>query len=331
MSIPDPIPITGSRHDVFGHALKALGILRTLNMCAADEHVDRDAEAWWDADTGVFYLRSWKYPTESDLARFFEQHYRPTLIFSPWNTSGGLEDKREAVLTFAEPVLNKKGMKKPGTPTKQDLRGLIRFLFQNRKALNAAGLDAKKRVREIRRKPPKKGELSFVLEDSSAINGLKPTGGISLQNRQKTSGEEAVIARLEAATKGEVLVQVALSLGREFFPRFQATEGHEERREVFDHFRDRLDERAAAALDAVFASHVIRGSENPAFLRRGMAGRAEIFRSFWSYFLDFRRSPGAQIEATFRGGAAGGFELTKAPGAPFFPDQIGRASCRERV
>jgi CRISPR-associated protein Csx17 len=53
-----------------------------------------------------------------------------------------------------------------------------------------------------------------------------------------------------------------------------------------------------------------------------MAGRAEIFRSFWSYFLDFRNGPRPQIESALRGGATGGYERTKAPGAPFFPDQI---------
>lgn len=90
-----PLDLHGCRHDILGHYLKAIGILRVLAKCAAPEHRDPDAEGWWDAGKACFCLRSTKYPTREKLVEFFEKHYRPTPFFSPWNTGGGLNEKKE--------------------------------------------------------------------------------------------------------------------------------------------------------------------------------------------------------------------------------------------
>lgn len=85
------IPIPGCRHDVLGHNLKAIGLLRALSTCAEPEHRDADAEGWWDLDSACFRLASHKYPNEEMLVEFFSDHYRPTEIFAAWNQDVGLK------------------------------------------------------------------------------------------------------------------------------------------------------------------------------------------------------------------------------------------------
>ena len=86
-----PIPLPGCRHDILGHYLKAIGILRVLAKCAAPEHRDPDAEGWWDMDTACFQLRSPKYPTIEKLVEFFTLHYQPTAVFAAWNKESGTD------------------------------------------------------------------------------------------------------------------------------------------------------------------------------------------------------------------------------------------------
>ncbi|MCX6848575.1 MAG: type I-U CRISPR-associated protein Csx17 [Verrucomicrobia bacterium] len=87
----DPIPLTGCHHDILGHYLKAIGILRVLARCADDEHRDPSVEGWWNPEDAIFYLRSPKYPTMEMLVEFFEQHYQPTPLFAAWNKESGLD------------------------------------------------------------------------------------------------------------------------------------------------------------------------------------------------------------------------------------------------
>ena len=91
----EPLYLYGCRHDILGHYLKAIGLLRVLARCAAPEHRDPEAEGWWDSSKACFCLRSPKYPTREKLVEFFENHYQPTPFFSPWNTGGGLNEKKE--------------------------------------------------------------------------------------------------------------------------------------------------------------------------------------------------------------------------------------------
>lgn len=97
----EPLLLKGCRHDILGHYLKAIGLLRVLARCADKQDCDPDAEGWWDLDRGWFCLRSQKYATAEKLVQFLKEHYRPTPVFSPWNTGGGLDEKKEVLFTIA--------------------------------------------------------------------------------------------------------------------------------------------------------------------------------------------------------------------------------------
>ncbi len=96
----EPLYLNGCRHDILGHYLKAIGLLRVLAKCADQDHRDPEAEGWWDMDQACFCLRSEKYPTMEKLVEFFEKHYRPTPVFSAWNTGGGMDEKKEVVFSI---------------------------------------------------------------------------------------------------------------------------------------------------------------------------------------------------------------------------------------
>jgi CRISPR-associated protein Csx17 len=85
----EPLYLQGCRHDILGHYLKAIGLLRVLAKCAAPEHRDPDAEGWWASDKACFCLRSPKYPTRERLVEFFARHYSPTPVFAAWNKEPG--------------------------------------------------------------------------------------------------------------------------------------------------------------------------------------------------------------------------------------------------
>src|SRR5579884_637564 len=95
-----PIPLHGCRHDVLGHYLKSVGLLRALALCAEPKHRDPDAEGWWDLGQACFVLRSSKYASAEALVEFFGNRYRPTPVFSAWNTGGGLDEKKQVVFTI---------------------------------------------------------------------------------------------------------------------------------------------------------------------------------------------------------------------------------------
>jgi CRISPR-associated protein Csx17 len=95
-----PLPLAGCRHDVLGHYLKAIGLLRVISICADAEHRDSDAEGWWDPNQARFVLRSSKYKTIDELIDFFATKYRPTPVFSAWNTAGGLNEKKEVIFSI---------------------------------------------------------------------------------------------------------------------------------------------------------------------------------------------------------------------------------------
>jgi CRISPR-associated protein Csx17 len=108
MSFPDGIPLAGCRHDVLGHALKAIGVLRALATCAAaEDDCDSVSEGWWDLATATFKIRSTRYPDADSLAKFFAVKYRPTPIIAAWNKSGGVTDKMEVTVTGSADALRK--------------------------------------------------------------------------------------------------------------------------------------------------------------------------------------------------------------------------------
>jgi CRISPR-associated protein Csx17 len=55
--MPDHLELHGCRHDILGHYLKAIGLLRVLAKCADDAHRDPDAEGWWDNAKACFCFR----------------------------------------------------------------------------------------------------------------------------------------------------------------------------------------------------------------------------------------------------------------------------------
>lgn len=101
--MPDHLELHGCRHDILGHYLKAIGLLRVLAKCAAPEHQDPDAEGWWDNDKACFCLRSPKYPTQEKLVEFFALHYHPTPVFAAWNKEpGSSAEESEKLETLAD-------------------------------------------------------------------------------------------------------------------------------------------------------------------------------------------------------------------------------------
>lgn len=92
MTVMETLYLYGCRHDILGHYLKAIGLLRVLARCADEAHRDADAEGWWDNDEGCFCLRSPRYPTRERLVEFFAAHYRPTPLFAAWNKETGCSD-----------------------------------------------------------------------------------------------------------------------------------------------------------------------------------------------------------------------------------------------
>ncbi|MGH9962145.1 MAG: hypothetical protein ACREBC_34285 [Pyrinomonadaceae bacterium] len=276
------IAIPGCRHDILGHNLKAIGLLRVLATCANAEHRDPEAEGWWDLMSACFRVRSERYPNEEKLMEFFAQHYRPTPIFSPWNTGGGLDEKQELVITFSKIKTNKKGIPKPGKPTKDDVEKLISFVFQNRHALQAAGLNPRAKVKALRAKPPSKGEFAHVLKDVNEPIFAKRVDGVTTRIQVKTSGEKATIAVVQGQMASDADIIKGIDAGRRFFADFQIAETSARTRELLESFRDGLPELGALAMDAVLTSRTARASDNPLFLKRGEAGNSEIFRGFWS-------------------------------------------------
>lgn len=85
----EQLQLRGCRHDILGHYLKAIGLLRVLAKCAAPEHRDTDAEGWWNSEQACFCLCSRKYETREKLVEFFAKHYQPTPVFAAWNKEPG--------------------------------------------------------------------------------------------------------------------------------------------------------------------------------------------------------------------------------------------------
>ncbi len=124
----NPLHLKGCRHDILGHYLKAIGLLRVLARCAAPEHRDPDAEGWWDSDKACFCLRSPKYPTREKLVEFFALHYRPTPVFAAWNKEPGSGPDESGMLgvradwevanRFSVQVVSAEDRKKPANRAK---------------------------------------------------------------------------------------------------------------------------------------------------------------------------------------------------------------------
>ncbi len=167
-----PVRIAGCRHDVLGHNLKAMGLLRALATCAETEHRDPEAQGWWDLNSACFLLQSEKYPDEDALAKFFAEHYIPTPVFSAWNTGGGLDEKQELVL-------------------KMDYQALTEILHEREDALRAHGYDPGKHAW-------KDGKLAFELRSGQLTLDL----GGEFDVRMESSGRRGTLQKVVIQWKG---------------------------------------------------------------------------------------------------------------------------------
>lgn len=302
-----PIPLFGCRHDVLGHALKAIGTLRVLAQCAPSGQRDPDAEGWWDLSDGCFKIALSGDHDEAWLKEFFESHYTPTPVIAAWNKSGGVTDKLEVKLeggseeikrlrdTYAE-RLKELGLK----PTKRPVKdGSLKFAIESRYRQDVLDLVC-----------PFQLEVSFCKKASGKKDGVIP-GVAELPNGSRAFGESLELARQFAAQFRDAGLTDAA------------------KRDLLATLRDRFDDPLAEAFDALSVLHLSRIIDNPLFLSRGRPGdkvNADIFLNFWEYFLAFKRSAAHFFSASLLGqrviSSGGRKDDSRGKGTPFFPDAI---------
>jgi len=165
MNASIPLPLPGCRHDVLGHALKAIGVLRAISECAPPEDCDPSAEGWWNPDTASFMIRSDRYPDTECLANFFAEKYRPTPMIAAWNKSGGVTDKIEVTISCSAGDVSK-------------------FRECHETELEAFGLKKNKNLSNT-------GTLVFTLKDQSSLDALKQmasNSGLGCTHQVKQQG-----------------------------------------------------------------------------------------------------------------------------------------------
>ncbi len=330
MSTLSPLPLSGCRHDVLGHALKAIGLLRAISQCALPEDCDPSAEGWWNPDSASFLIRSARYPDADCLVKFFAEKYRPTPIIAAWNKSGGVTDNIEVTISGSE----------------QDI---TRFRIQNDESLNGLGLKKSKKL-------SKAGDLKFSTVSSNRIEveGLlakfnavpsqtSDAQGVDVDTEQLSTATLSVkIIAKESGKKDGVLPSAArllssdqafqkcLELARQYVTDLQGIgDSDSESEDVFLRYRDQLPDAVAESFDSLCALHITQQNDNPLFVRRGRPGdkvNADIFLNFWDYFIGYRKNPKAFADASLFGSRVVGSGIPagdqKGKGTPFFPDAI---------
>lgn len=322
MTPVEGIPLPGCRHDVLGHALKAVGVLRALAECAAPDARDPSAEGWWDRDTATFRIRSGRYPDAVSLTKFFTEKYRPTPIIAAWNKSGGVTDKIEVAIGGEQELID-------------------RFRTESESQLAECGLKKTKKL-------SKQGELkfptdagnratvesviaSFNITIEAESGGTESRRGLSVSIISKTSGKkDGTLPAVERLIPDDVGFSRCLDLARQFVDMLQGEEGGAKDGAVaFLRYRDQLPDIVAESFDALCTLHLTRDNDNPLFVRRGRPGdkvNADIFLSFWEYFVAFRRSPEVFARASLFAENVTASGVSKkdqqGKGTPFFPDAI---------
>ncbi len=165
MATTHGIPLPGCRHDVLGHALKAIGVLRAITECAATEDRDPSAEGWWDTDTATFMIRSGRYPDANRLATFFAEKYRPTPILAPWHKTGGITDNLDVAIV-------------------SNAGDIDQFRKENEAFLESMGLKTTKRLAPS-------GALVFTLKPDADLSSLERTAtsaGLACRHKPKKKG-----------------------------------------------------------------------------------------------------------------------------------------------
>jgi CRISPR-associated protein Csx17 len=165
-------------------------------------------------------------------------------------------------------------------------------------------------------------EVRLTVKSLDAAKNLTLPSGTIRKIQVKASGEKATIAVVQSLMASDSDIIKGVEAGRRYFPKFQAAETREQTREFLELFRDDLPGLGVLAMDSVLTSRTAPASDNPLFLRRGEAGNAEIFRTFWSYFLVFRDRPKDLALTSLFQNQSGFLDKEKSPGSPFFPDAI---------
>lgn len=378
----EPLHLYGCRHDILGHYLKGIGLLRTLSQCADENRRDPEAEGWWDLERGCFCLCSEKYSTKKKLTEFFTEHYQPTPFFSPWNRGGGLDEKKEVVFSIDQNswrefwtknrdeivrlTLNQTNRKKAEAcselydkPIKFMLSGeatdlvehsdikieksqskykrpkpIVQFSWSD--AAKESFFNALETEREILEKLIKftdavkrkfvkgKTKYCFNVQDEKAFESLSNLPGVRKEMRTKESGKKAVMANLEKNPINPPELIEALKTGRSFFSRLQDFKKNGANiRTLLEEFRESMPSLAVEGMDTVFTTRVAdRTHDNPLFLNRGNAGNAEIFLTFWDYFLKTKNRFAEMVEHALIGDESAHVPTKDGKGMPFFPDAI---------
>lgn len=333
MTTAHGLPLPGCRHDVLGHALKAIGVLRAITECAAPEDRDPSAEGWWDTDSATFRIRSDRYPDADSLAKYFTENYRPSPIIAAWNKSGGVTDKIEVTICGDQCLIE-------------------RFRTENESQLTQVGL---KRTKKL----SKEGNLKFstdtdnrptvesvvadfnsklVADESSAVQS--PPNSLSVSAISKTSGKkDGTLPKITKLLKGDTVFAACLSLARECVDGLQAKTATQA---TMLGYRDRLPESVAESFDSLSAFHLATRNNNPLFVNRGQQGNTDIFRMYWENFIAFRKHPAMYTRASLFGERSTSHGVgkpdhtkkkskskskprgtgMKGKGTPFFPDAI---------
>ncbi|MCC5836083.1 MAG: type I-U CRISPR-associated protein Csx17 [Opitutales bacterium] len=120
-----------------------------------------------------------------------------------------------------------------------------------------------------------------------------------------------------------------LRIARSLSGRIPATSGATIKRANFIEFRDEAISVNAYDLDSLASIFMSRNSDNPVFLNRGAAGRAQMFRTYWEYIQQIekernKRNGGktATIAEKSTLGSGSQTGTKKGRGSPFFPDAI---------
>jgi CRISPR-associated protein Csx17 len=180
------IPLPGCRHDVLGHALKAIGVLRALCTCASPADCDPSAEGWWNPNGASFIVHSAHHPEAESLVKFFAEKYRPTAIIAAWNKSGGVTDKIEVTISCR-------------------VGDVSQFRANHEATLESFGLKKSKKLSKTR-------ALVFTLSDSTKLNelvGLASAAGLVCSHKEKQ-------------LRGNLSTQVTIASGTDPLERFRS-------------------------------------------------------------------------------------------------------------
>lgn len=329
----EPITLPGCRHDVLGHALKAIGVLRALSKCADDENCDPSIEGFWDANNGLFTIQSQKYSTVADVIDFFAREYAPIPLFGAWTTGWGYQSKSKRKVKTVDKTIPKKFRDKFQLPTNCSSGVWTKPLKNGAKLVVRCPMHAKDKAKlEACFDDPKWNDFITAVFDASTNIEPDESALDSLHNEQR--------AKLPSSHQHSIAEELRWHIRRKRIPEGNTDAKRRERRKQLNqllldaraHFPDEVIEEFAAI--SVPLRHPWNPSllgaapkvqDNPLFGDRGQIGRANIFRQFWACFYAMSGNPECEklIRASLLGDRVTGLPRISA-GTLFFPETIKR-------